>query len=176
MWKKLSVTLAAGTIAALSWASPASAAGDGPEVRAGATAAKAMAGCYGGSCFGQDPTPSTPIGSYTLKPVAVSANGGFGAQGWEECLHGTACLFQNSNGNANSPGWVWKVPSCGRIWNLDSSTTNRTSSLWNRAGSPLQVFDGSDGSGYLTTYGAFGPATNLPSSWNDRISSVYAPC
>ncbi|MDJ1137707.1 peptidase inhibitor family I36 protein [Streptomyces iconiensis] len=96
---------------------------------------------------------------------------------WDNCLHGQACLFQNKDGNANSPGQtMYVVPSCNRVYTLDSSMNNRASSLWNRAGSTLNIYNGNGGVTMLGSYGAFGPPINLPTNFNDKISSVYAPC
>lgn len=122
-----------------------------------------------GSASAQNSTTTAP--SAASAPVLRAIPVPFGAQGWDNCQHGQACLFQNSNGG----GTMYFVPSCGQIYNLDSSINNRTSSLWNRAGSPLSVYDGTGGSGLLAAYGAFGPTINVPSNFNDKISSVYAP-
>ncbi|WP_424214262.1 peptidase inhibitor family I36 protein [Streptomyces sp. BI20] len=94
------------------------------------------------------------------------------ALGWDNCLHGQACLFQNANGG----GWMWVVPACNVNYNLnDYGINNKTSSVWNRAGSTLYAYDG-NGTGLLATYAKFGPTINVPSAHNDKISSVWAPC
>ncbi|MET7503253.1 peptidase inhibitor family I36 protein [Streptomyces microflavus] len=109
--------------------------------------------------------------THAIEPVYFQGTDA-GIEAWDNCLHGQACLFQNSNGG----GTMWVVPSCNRVYNLSSSMNNRASSLWNRAGSPLNVYNGNDGNTMLGSYGAYGPPINLPTSFNDKISSVYAPC
>ncbi|MCX5078584.1 peptidase inhibitor family I36 protein [Streptomyces sp. NBC_00424] len=131
-----------------------------------------------GTALAQDQTQTgsssatAPAGdSQVIKPVHFSGADAR-IKAWDQCHHGQACLFQNSDGG----GSMWVVPSCNQIWNLDPSMNNRTSSLWNRAGSTLNVYNGNGGNTMLGSYGAFGPPINLPGSFNDKISSVYAPC
>ncbi|MGW6285966.1 MULTISPECIES: peptidase inhibitor family I36 protein [unclassified Streptomyces] len=132
-----------------------------------------------GSASAQDRTqaagspvaPATVTGSNVIEPVQYKGTD-VGITAWDNCLHGQACLFQNSNGG----GTMWVVPSCGVVYNLNASMNNRTSSLWNRAGSTLNIYNGNGGATMLGSYGAYGPPINLPSNFNDKISSVYAPC
>ncbi|MFF2194065.1 DUF2690 domain-containing protein [Streptomyces sp. NPDC058157] len=138
MWRKLSVTLAAGTIAALSWASPASAAGDGPEARAGATTAKAMAGCYGNSCWGKDPiemgcnadaytveSKSTTSGRIELRySAACAAN-------WARLVNGAGHQFivQAPNGYAS-----WVATSSNSWTDMVDGTVENRACLWGSDG------------------------------------------
>ncbi|MDJ0465495.1 peptidase inhibitor family I36 protein [Streptomyces sp. H27-C3] len=133
-----------------------------------------------GTAFAQDRTqtggssaaaPAGVTDTQVIEPVHFKGVDA-GIKAWDNCLHGQACLFQNSNGG----GTMWVVPSCGVVYNLNSSINNRSSSLWNRAGSSLNVYNGNNGNTMLGSYGAFGPPINLPASFNDKISSVYAPC
>ncbi len=129
-----------------------------------------------GTAFAQDQTRSssaaTAAGSNRVVQPLYFSGPDAAIKAWDQCQHGQACLFQNSNGG----GTLWVVPSCNQIWNLDASMNNRTSSLWNRAGSTLNVYNGNGGNTFLASYGKFGPPINLPGTFNDKISSVYAPC
>ncbi|MEU9417927.1 peptidase inhibitor family I36 protein [Streptomyces sp. NPDC048272] len=131
-----------------------------------------------GTALAQDQTltgsssAAAPAGAgQVIKPIHFNGTDAE-IKAWDNCIHGQACLFQNSNGG----GTMWVVPSCNVVYNLDSSINNRASSLWNRAGSPLSVYNGNNGNTMLGSYGAFGPPINLPGNFNDKISSVYAPC
>ncbi|MEV6393458.1 peptidase inhibitor family I36 protein [Streptomyces sp. NPDC051907] len=120
---------------------------------------------------GSSSATAPAAGSQVIEPIHFNGVDA-GIEAWDNCHHGQACLFQNSNGN----GTMWVVPSCDRVYNLDSSINNRASSLWNRSGSSLNVYNGSNGNTMLGSYGAYGPPINLPGNFNDKISSVYAPC
>ncbi|MFD5142812.1 peptidase inhibitor family I36 protein [Streptomyces sp. NPDC058401] len=117
---------------------------------------------------GASPVGTTPSGgSAVIQPIKVSDPQSV-ATVWDNCLHGQSCVFQNSNGG----GLLWVVPSAGSFKLANYDMNNRISSVWNRSGGTLSLYDGSDYSGLLAQYGAYGPPINVPTGINDRASSV----
>lgn len=105
-------------------------------------------------------------GPAVIQPIAVS--GDSLATVWDNCLHGQACLFSDTNGG----GQLWVVPSAGSFKLANYGMDNRTSAFWNRSGGTLSLYDGSGYTGYLIGGGPYGPPVNVPWGVNDKASSI----
>ncbi|MEE1824278.1 peptidase inhibitor family I36 protein [Streptomyces sp. BE20] len=101
-----------------------------------------------------------------IRPITVDSPSAITA--WDNCLHGQACVFQNSNGG----GLLWVVPWAGSFKLANYDMNNRISALWNRSGGTLSLYDGDNYSNLLGQYGAYGPPINVPTGINDRASSL----
>ncbi|MFG2713058.1 peptidase inhibitor family I36 protein [Streptomyces goshikiensis] len=141
--RKITVTLAAAAAALVSTLTLAPAASAAP------------AGAAGGAA----PAVIQPIEVRGSTPSATV---------WDNCIHGQACVLQNSNGG----GLLWVVPWAGSFKLANYDTNNRISALWNRSGGTMSLYDGSDYSGLLGSYGPYGPPINVPTGINDRAGSL----
>ncbi|MFD5700663.1 peptidase inhibitor family I36 protein [Streptomyces lasiicapitis] len=123
------------------------------------------------------PQPGTTPASGLIGPITFKGPDA-AIKAWDYCQHGQACLFQHANGVPDPNGGfsTYIVPSCNRVYNLARGIDGKTSAVWNRAGSTLHVYNGRNGDDHLTSFPKFGLPTNLPSQFNERITSVYAPC
>ncbi|MFB6893952.1 peptidase inhibitor family I36 protein [Kitasatospora sp. NPDC056327] len=101
-----------------------------------------------------------------IHPISVSSDSL--ATVWDNCLHGQACLFSDTNGG----GQLWVVPSAGSFKLANYNMDNKTSAFWNRSGGTLSLYDGSGYSGYLVGSGPYGPPVNVPLGVNDKASSL----
>ncbi|MCX4539426.1 peptidase inhibitor family I36 protein [Streptomyces sp. NBC_01565] len=105
--------------------------------------------------------------SAVIHPIEVQGTAP-SATVWDNCIHGQACVFQNSNGG----GLLWVVPSAGSFKLSNYDMNNRISAVWNRSGGTMTLYDGSDFSNSLGQFGAYGPPINVPTGINDRASSL----
>ncbi|MFJ3220255.1 peptidase inhibitor family I36 protein [Kitasatospora sp. NPDC086801] len=102
-------------------------------------------------------------GPAVIHPIAVSSESL--ATVWDNCMHGQACLFSDTNGG----GQIWVVPSAGRWTLADFGMDYRTSAFWNRSGGTLSLFEGNN---YLIGSGPYGPPVNVPWGINDKATVV----
>ncbi|MEU1506327.1 peptidase inhibitor family I36 protein [Kitasatospora sp. NPDC005748] len=119
-----------------------------------------------GTAAAQAPAGETGAAPAVIQPIAVGADSL--ATVWDNCLHGQACLFSDTNGG----GQLWVVPSAGSFKLANFGMNDRTSAFWNRSGGTLSLFDGSGYTGYLIGSGPYGAPVNVPWGVNDKASSV----
>ncbi|MET9656827.1 peptidase inhibitor family I36 protein [Streptomyces sp. NPDC006510] len=123
-----------------------------------------------GTAAAQTPSESKAADAVvSIQPIKIS--GTTGAEEWNNCLHGQACVFQSTNGTPQ----LWVVPSVGTFNLANYDMNNKISSLWNRSGATMQLFDTYGTTGcynLLGQYGAYGPTVNVPTGINDRASCL----
>ncbi|MDJ0382452.1 peptidase inhibitor family I36 protein [Streptomyces sp. G-G2] len=120
-----------------------------------------------GTAAAQTPADGSASAPAVIKPISVDRSQP-GASVWDNCLHGQACIFQNSDGG----GLLWVVPSAGSFKLGNYNMSDRTSSVWNRSGGNMNLYDYSDFTGLLSSFGPYGPPINIPTGINDKASSL----
>jgi hypothetical protein len=85
-------------------------------------------------------------------------------------VHGTYCLFENADGNGRM--YVLGNPVAGQRHNIATWFNDRTTSLWNRSGKRVSLYQNADCGTLLTSSAAYGGPQNLPWNFNDRGTSA----
>jgi hypothetical protein len=89
---------------------------------------------------------------------------------WYRCPSGYVCLFQYDDGKGLiSPGYGPNNANVGSWFN------DRTSSIWNRTTSNVCFYQDSNFGNYMFTIGAGHWESELPSVFNDKVTS-YRSC
>ncbi|UYM06278.1 peptidase inhibitor family I36 protein [Solicola gregarius] len=92
------------------------------------------------------------------------------ASGWDRCPHGSACLFEDANGQ----GDMYLVPPVfdgGPPRYIGDEWNDRVSSVWNRSRLEIDLYTDYPNVGMEIPLIYYGPPTNLPATSNDAISS-----
>ncbi|MFF8697198.1 peptidase inhibitor family I36 protein [Streptomyces sp. NPDC015144] len=136
-----------------------------------AAVAMVLASATGTAAAAETPSESkTADAVVSIQPIKIT--GTTGTEAWDNCLHGQACVFQSTNGTPN----LWVVPRLGTFNLANYDMNNKISSLWNRSGATMQLFDTysvfGGCSNLLGQFGAYGPTINVPTGINDKASCL----
>jgi hypothetical protein len=71
--------------------------------------------------------------------AAPSATGDVGPFAWADCRSGNSCYFQNAEGG--TPVWVAPSPGCFNLGEMNPPFNDRISSVWNRGGGLVNMYN-----------------------------------